>query len=244
METFFFPIITSGHPLTHSIHTGLPYVRHGSDGIFDRIVDGVEELLGRHRVVGEDMIGHHPPGGFTHPLEQREVLELVGLEDLEHLDGLVVAEVLDEVAHVAGDDPDVAGHEVERAGGPVGGEDGDPGPTRDEEGPLVGVGVPVHLPHGPRADVEVGGGDGLADGEVGRVGDPDEPAGGVEGFLVQHLVGELESGLLDVGAPRFLVLDRPRDGPLEDVLFGLGDRLEHLRRQAEVLGQDGFGRVD
>jgi hypothetical protein len=73
------------------------------------------------------------------PLEQREILELVGAENLENFDVLVVAEVLDEVPHVARHDADVAGLEIKGARGALAGEDGDAGAAFDEEGPFVGV---------------------------------------------------------------------------------------------------------
>ncbi len=189
------------------------------------------------------MVGHHPLGRLTHPLKQREILEFLRLEDLEHFNRLLVAQVLDEVTHVAGDDTNVAGHVVERPGGAVGGEDGDTSAALDEEGPFIGVGVPVHLAHGARSDVQVSGGDGLGDGEVGRVGDADQTARGVEGFLVEHLVGELQFGLFHVGAFGFFVLDGARQGALEDVFLLFGDRLEDFGRELEVLGQNGLGGV-
>lgn len=212
---------------TRSIHVDFS-MRYRSNRIFSRVFDSLEELLRALGVIREDVVGHHAPGRLTHPLEKRKVLELVGLEDLEHLDRFVVAEVLDEVAHVARDHAHVARDVVEGPGGAVGGENRDARAALDEKRPFVRVGVPVHFAHRARADVEVSRGDGLADGEVGRVGDSDQPACRVERFLVEHLVRELEFGFLDVGASRFFVFDRPRKGALEDVFLGLGDRVEHF----------------
>lgn len=166
------------------------------------------------------------PRRLAHPLEEREVVELVGAEDLQDLERLVVAQVLDEVAHVPGHDADVPGHVVERAGVAFRGEDGDAGATADEEGPLVRVGVPVHLAHGAGVDVEVGGCDGLGDGEVGGVGDADLAAGCVPGFLVEHLVGESLLGLLVARAVGGFLLDGAGHGALEDVLLGLWEVVE------------------
>ena len=103
-------------------------------------------------MVLKQMIRHQPPRRLPHPLEQAEVLKAVRAENLQHLERLLVAQVLDEVAHVLGHDPHVAGGVVEGAGGALGGEDGDPRAAGYEEGPLVRVGVPVHLAQGSRVD--------------------------------------------------------------------------------------------
>lgn len=176
-------------------------------------------------------------------MEQGKVLELVGSEDLEHLHRFVVAQILNEMAHVSGDHADVARHIVERPGRPFGAKDGDTRSSFDEEGPFVGVGMPVHFTHSPRANVEVSGGDGFGDGKVGRICDADEPPGGVHRLLVQHLVSELEFGLLDVGSLGLLLVDGSRQGPLEDVFVRLGYCFKDLWRHPEVFSQNRLGRV-
>ena len=58
---------------------------------------------------------------------------LTGAENLQNFEWLVVAEVLDEVAHVARHDANIASHVVECTCVTFGGEDGDSGATLDEE---------------------------------------------------------------------------------------------------------------
>lgn len=112
--------------------------------ILDRILGNItKRLLKLMRLLGtirKQVLAHQLLRRLTEPLEQREVLELVGAEDLEDFDVFVVAEVLDEVAHVAGHDANVAGLVVEGAGGALGGEDGDARAAFDEVRPFVGVG--------------------------------------------------------------------------------------------------------
>lgn len=217
-------------------------IRVLGDGVLGRALDLGEELLGVLRVALEQVVGDHALRGLAEPLEEGEVAELVGAEDLEHLDGLV-ADVLDKVAHVARDDADVAGHVVEGAGGALGGEDGDSRAAADEEVPFVGVGVPVHLAQGAGLDDGVGGGHGLGDGEVLGVGDAHLTARGDDGLLGEHLVGEVVLGLLDVLAGGPLVIDGAWVGALEDVLLALGQVGEDLWGEVEVLGDDRLGRV-
>lgn len=188
------------------------------------------------------MVQDQSLGSLAHPLEERKVSELVGAEDFEHLDGLV-ANVLDKVAHVAGDNADVAGDVVESAGGALGGEDGDTSASTNEEGPLVGVGVPVHLTDRTGLDDGVGGSHGLGDGEVLGVGDAHMASGGLLGLLVEHLVGELVLGLLDVLALGGLILDGARHGALENVLLAGGEVVKHLGGEVEVFGNDRLGGV-
>jgi hypothetical protein len=80
---------------------------------------------------------------FTEPLEEREVLELVGTEDLKDLNVFVVAQILDEVPHVPGDNANVAGLVIESTGSTLGCEDCDASATLDEVRPLVGIGCNV-----------------------------------------------------------------------------------------------------
>jgi hypothetical protein len=56
-----------------------------------------------------------------------------GTENLQDFEWLIIAEILDEVAHVARHDADIAGHVVESTCVSFGGEDGDSGTTLDEE---------------------------------------------------------------------------------------------------------------
>ena len=58
---------------------------------------------------------------------------LTGTENLQNFEWLIIAEVLDEVAHVARHNADIASHVVERTCITFGGEDGDSGATLDEE---------------------------------------------------------------------------------------------------------------
>lgn len=217
-------------------------IRVLGDGVLGGALDLGEELLRVLGVALEQVVGDHALRGLAEPLEEGEVAELVGAEDLEHLDGLV-ADVLDKVAHVARDDADVTGDVVEGAGGALGGEDGDARATPDEEVPLVRVGVPVHLAQGAGLDDGVGGGHGLGDGEVLGVGDAHLTTRGDDWLLGEHLVGEVVLGLLDVLAGGPLVIDGARVGALEDVFLALGQVGEDLWGEVEVLGNDRLGRV-
>ena len=58
---------------------------------------------------------------------------LTGAENLQNFEWLVVAKVLDEVAHVARHDADIASHVVECTRIAFSGEDGDSSTTLDEE---------------------------------------------------------------------------------------------------------------
>lgn len=207
-------------------------------GLRDLVLGGALDLVPKDLavlgVVGKQVVNDHLLGRLAHPLEQREVAELVGLEDLEHLNGLV-ANVLDKVAHVAGHDADVAGHVVKGAGGALGTKDGDAGAALDEEGPLVGVGVPVHLTDGSRLDGDVGGGHGLGNGEVLGVGDAHLASCGLLWLLLQHAMREVVLGLLDILAARLLVANRTGKGALEDVLLAVGNVREDLGCQVKVL---------
>ena len=61
---------------------------------------------------------------------------LTGTENLENFEWLVVAEVLDEVAHVARHNSDITSHVVKSTCVTFRGEDGDSGTTLDEERPI------------------------------------------------------------------------------------------------------------
>ena len=96
--------------------------------------------------------------------------------------------------------------------------------------------MPVHFADGAGLDVEMRCGDGLGDGEVGGVGDADLTTCRVNGFLVEHLVGELELGLLvTLAVAGDLLLDGTWIRALEDVLLLLGDGVEDFGGDAEVL---------
>jgi hypothetical protein len=56
-------------------------------------------------------------------------------------------------------------------------------------------------------------------------------------------VREVVLGLLDALARGLLLVDGPGLGPLEDVLFVLGEVSKDLGREVEVLGDDRLGRV-
>lgn len=187
------------------------------------------------------MVGNHLLGGLSEPLEEGEILKLVRLEDLENLDGFVIAQVFDEMAHVLGHDADVSSLEVKGACDARGGEDGDACSSADEVRPLVGVWVPVHFTDGTGLDVEVCRGYGLGDRKVGRIRDADLASGGVEGFLLKHLVRELELGLLHSFALGLLLVDGPGQAPLENILVGWVQGVKDLWIEVEVLPKDRLG---
>ena len=58
---------------------------------------------------------------------------LTGAENLQNFEWLIIAEVLDEVAHVARYDADIASHVVESTCVTFRSENGDSGTTLDEE---------------------------------------------------------------------------------------------------------------
>lgn len=188
------------------------------------------------------MVSDHSLWCLTKPLEQGKIPKLVRPKHLEHLDRLVT-DILHKVAHIPGDDADITRDVIKRPGGPLGGEDGDTGFTTDEEIPLVGVGVPMHLPQRAGLDNGVGGGDGLGDGEVLGVGDADLAARGLDGVLGEHLVAKVQLGLFDILAARALILNRTGVAPLEDVFLARGQVGKYLGVEVEVLGDDRLWRV-
>ena len=121
--------------------------------------------------------------------------------------------------HALRHDAHVPGEVVERAGRVAAREDGDARAAADEVAPLVGVGVPVHLAHAAGRDGHVSGRDGLAEGEVGGVGDADGAARGRDGGLSEHFVGELEGGLFDGGGGGEFGVHGRRDGAGENVFL-------------------------
>ena len=70
------------------------------------------------------------------PTIAKPVSFLTGTENLQDFEWLIVAEVLNEVAHVARHNANIAGHVVECTRIAFGGEDGDSGTTLDEERPV------------------------------------------------------------------------------------------------------------
>ena len=147
------------------------------------------------------------------------------------------------MTHTLRHDAHVPGHVVEGARVVAACEHGDARAAADEKGPLVRVGVPVHFAHAAGRDGDVGGGYGFADREVGCVGDADGAAGGGDGGLGEHAVGELEGGLFDGGRRGEFFVHGGGDGAGEDVFFRGGDVVKDFGGEAEVFGEDGFGRV-
>ena len=147
------------------------------------------------------------------------------------------------MAHALRHDTHVPGHVVEGAGVVAAREHGDARAAADEKGPFVCVGVPVHFAHAAGRDGHVCGGYGFADGEVGCVGDADGAAGCGDGGLGEHAVGESEGGLFDGGGGGELFVHGGGDGAGEDVFFRGGNVVEDFGGEAEVFGEDGFGRV-
>ena len=72
-------------------------------------------------------------------------LEVVSAEDFEHPQELV-ADILDEMTHVLGHNPDVTSLLVEHARIAHGGKNGNKSSTPDKVRPFVGQRMPVHLP--------------------------------------------------------------------------------------------------
>lgn len=101
----------------------------------------------------------------------------------------------------------------------------------------------MQLAQAARVDDDMGGGDGLGDGEGGRIGDADLAATGVQRLLGHHVVREAEARLLDPATGGLFELQGGGDTALEDVLLLRGDPVENLGREAEVLRDDGFGDV-
>lgn len=85
-------------------------------------------------------------------------------------------------------DANITGLVVKSAGRPLGAEHGDPGAAANEEGPLIGVGVPVHLAQSTGLNGHMGCGDGLGEREVLRVCDTDLAAASDVRLLVKQLV--------------------------------------------------------
>lgn len=118
-------------------------------------LDLTPEDLAVLRVVLEQMVDNHLLRRLAHPLEEREISELVRAEDLEHFDRFV-PNILNKMTHISRHDAYVARNVVERSSAAFGGEDGDASSAPDEEVPLVGVRVPMHLAQRTGLDEDVG----------------------------------------------------------------------------------------
>ena len=165
--------------------------------IVTRALDSVKESLAIFRVISEESINDLSLRCFSHPLEEGEVAELIGAEDLEHLNWLIT-NVLNKVAHVARHDTYISREIVKGTGVTLGGKDGDSRTALDEERPLIRIRMPMHLANSAGFDNGVGGRDGLGDGEICRISDSDLSAAicTVDRILLEHSVGEIVLGLL------------------------------------------------
>lgn len=101
----------------------------------------------------------------------------------------------------------------------------------------------MQLPQRTGLESDKGGGDSLADGEVGRV-NLAELAAGAGNLLGRVLKGAVDEGGVAVGIGVGEVRDvAVADGAVEDVGRGLGDVVEDGGVDAEVLGEDVLGGV-
>lgn len=183
----------------------------------------------------EQMLRHIPPRRGRQPLLKTEILELRCLKDFQEFQ-LFISDILNVVSHALRYNANISGHVVERARSVGGGEDSDASSATNEERPLVGVWVPVHLADAVGLHCDMCGGDGLADGEVTGVGNADLASGGLDRVLSEHLVCEAMSRLLDPN--RTLLVNWPGHRTLEDVAFGGGDVVKYAGVEAEVFGKD------
>lgn len=180
-------------------------VRLGDDVVVC-ILDPCQELLCVLRILREQGIGDLLLRCLAKPLEQGDVPELIGTEDLQHLDRLI-ANVLDKVTHVAGHDADISGSVVKGSGSAFRCKDGHSGATLEEEGPLISRWVPVHLSNSTGLNEGVSCSDCLGDGEVLRVRNANLTTARDQGLLVKHSVGEVVLGLLDLLALGSFITD-------------------------------------
>src|SRR6202050_2109313 len=148
------------------LHTRL-WQRHGS---LRAAREHREGLLGNVQMRGNEL-GRQ----VAEPVGQRDLFVVVAAERLDE-DQVIVAGVLDVVAAVAPDQADIAGLEVGGVGVRAGVEHRHPGGALHVVLPLIGIGVPVQLPHAARLDDDQGGRDRLGRREVGAVGDADAAA--------------------------------------------------------------------
>lgn len=227
----------------HTANIKKELLKHLSFRVCNFVLDGsldlFPEFVTSFLVILEERIDNHASGCLAHPLEQGEVTEGISTEDLKHLKRLV-ADILNEMAHVLGYDADISSDVVECTSIALGGEYCNTRAATDKVRPFISNWVPVHLAKSSRLNDGVCGRHGLGDGEVACVGDADLAAGGHLGLLVEHAVGELVFGLLDILASRSLVRDGARFGALEDVLLFLGEVVEELGGEMEVFGNNGL----
>lgn len=141
--------------------------------------------------------------------------QLTCSENLQHLQWLIITQVLDEVAHVARNDAHIAGHVVESAGVALGRENGDSCSAADEERPtttsvrvpgrpsgrdipFICIWVPVHLSHRAGFNIKMRSRDGLGDWEVSlAVHNTSFPSTALFCGSLQHVVCVLVLGLLE-----------------------------------------------
>lgn len=142
-------LISNTFPLPHDLHDRLQLnflllqqliPIHILNRIGPHILQRLLKLVRLLRTIRKQMVLDQSLRRLAQPLEQTEILELVGPENLEHLNVLVVGKVLDEMSHVPWHNAHVAGLVVEGAGGTLGSEDRDACAAFDEVGPFVGVG--------------------------------------------------------------------------------------------------------
>lgn len=207
------------------------------DLILVRVLDLLPELLAILLIICKHGVDDHPLGRLAHPLEEGEVSELVGTENLEHLQRLVT-DILNKVTHVLRHNANVTRAVVESSGVTLGGKDSDTGLSLDEERPLICSRVPVHLPDGAGLDNSMRCSDSLGDFEVGRVGNADLATRGLVWLLVEELVSKLVLGFLDLAARGSLFINGSGLAAPEDVLLAFGEVGEDLGGQVEVLGNN------
>ena len=130
----------------------------------------------------EQMLRHVPLRRSRQPLFETEILELRSLEDLQEFQ-VFIPNILNVVSHVLRYDANVSRQVVESARSVGWGEDCDASSPTDEEGPLVGVRVPVHLADAVGLHYDMCGGDGLADGKITGVCDADLTSGSIDWLL-------------------------------------------------------------
>lgn len=75
----------------------------------------IQKLPASPRIYREQLIPHPIFSAFPHPLEQQEILKLIGVEYLQYLERFVITEILKEIAYVLRDDANVTNHIIRRA---------------------------------------------------------------------------------------------------------------------------------
>jgi len=210
------------------------------DGVLLRVLHLAPELFARLLVVGKQVVDDELLWSFTQPLEQRKVPELVSSEDFQHFDRLI-ANILHKVAHVPWDDPNITWNVVEGARRAFSSEDGDTGAPTEEEGPLIGIRVPVHFAQCTWLNGDMCGRNGLGNGEVFGIGDSDSTTARLEWLLIQHFVGKLVLGPLGSLSAWSLVFNGAWQlRSLKNVLLAGWQMLENFGVEMEVLGNHRF----